>query len=338
MADEITNLSSNILNCFVSQSSETSVETDNSNVRHLTESFKGPYSLGRTVNFVTGQDTPTSVRIKLNTTRTVQQEYATPTNRPGLQWILETVKIDEWNKGGDHCVITCKFREGTPTSIEPGEAYTVKNLQQTWNMTWQSYSMPVSEYCANETKTSLYLNPNEDGTLNLPESIEGTAYWPRIERYLNSKDDQLEGLYAYKDGDLVTALTDHDKLVLEKYILGRQPTFHYPVLTWTLGQSYLPTSADTSSYLSVQYNLEVGDNIDHEMKFEDLSGVCPLKFPLSVWHWIKVGDNVEQTKNNKENTFKHTIQLMGVKDFDVNFYGEPDLENPEKGRWEKNSI
>lgn len=55
---------------------------------------------------------------------------------------------------------------------------------------------------------------------------------------------------------------------------------------------------------------------------DGLPNGCPYTFEESDWKWMKVADNVTETRTSTETSFTRRQVYQGMKEADVNFYGK----------------
>lgn len=170
-----------------------------------------------------------------------------------------------------------------------------------------------------------------------------------IDKYLNgigeSKAVQGEKYYYYAPDagatDYRLFLNGAEGAVLQKKLLGRSATYHYPVL--------VHQTVKRGSVLSAEYSGEVGGKIDFVVLSSDLSA-CPYKFPTEggkpVWTFVKIGDDMNQVKTRAGVTFSRRQTYAGFKGVDKNFYGDwlnhtsfvHNKNNILSGRWELEKL
>lgn len=121
-----------------------------------------------------------------------------------------------------------------------------------------------------------------------------------IDQYLNTlpENKTVDGktyYYYTPDQTLMDSryfLNDVETAVMKKKQLGRSATYHYPVLTHTTVKS-----ASYSGTGSPALSGAVGGEIDHIVTIP--SG-CPYNFPADTWIWVKIGDDMQETKTRSK--------------------------------------
>lgn len=124
-------------------------------------------------------------------------------------------------------------------------------------------------------------------------------------------------------------LNDVETAVMKKKTLGRSATYHYPIITHQTVKK---------GEVTLSYDETLGGNIDHVI--DELSG-CPYQFPDNKWTWVKIGDDMSQTKVKSPKPitiFTRRETFAGFTDVDMNFYGNGQFAHTEagilSGRWE----
>ena len=217
--------------------------------------------------------------------------------------------------------------------------------QDVWSMTWQAYSVDPYNFLEGTAPEPYPCTPAFETD---PASYTPPAdHWQRtgsrahIDKYLNGigESKKVSGVnyfyYAPDAGatDYRLFLNGAEGAVLQKKMLGRSATYHYPVL--------VHQTVKKGPMLSSDYKDEVGGKIDFVVLTSDLSA-CPYKFPANTWTFVKVGDDMTQSKTRQGVTFSRRQTYAGFKGVDKNFYGDwlnhssfvHNQANILSGRWE----
>ena len=101
-------------------------------------------------------------------------------------------------------------------------------------------------------------------------------------------------------------------------MLDRSCIWHYPLVTHVT-VSRNPVKADTLSFTNKYPEKDLGKDLD--MMSTSLPDGCPYTFQDSDWKWLKVADNVTETRTKTETTFTRRQVYQGMKDPAINFYG-----------------
>ena len=97
---------------------------------------------------------------------------------------------------------------------------------------------------------------------------------------------------------------------------------------------------------SSSFTDELGGDLD---VITTLPSDCPYTFAKIKtgagdvdWTWIKIGDDMQQTKTDTTTTFTRTERWAGYTDVDENYYGSETFSHDENGiktgRWYKNCL
>lgn len=88
--------------------------------------------------------------------------------------------------------------------------------------------------------------------------------------------------------------------IAKKVLLDRSCVWHYPLVTHVT-VSKQPVKADTLQFDSKCPDKDLGINLDTLM--DGLPAGCPYTFEDSDWKWMKVADDVAETRTSVEVTF-----------------------------------
>lgn len=114
-----------------------------------------------------------------------------------------------------------------------------------------------------------------------------------------------------------------------------QCIWHYPLVTH-VEVARKPVPPDQLA-ADVDYpDKDLGIKMD---TLTDLPNGCPYKFE-DDWLWLKVADNISETRSNDEVTFTRRSVYQGVRDADPNYYGSTPFNhnNLETCRWEIGAV
>lgn len=341
---------SGILNAWVQQPTSDAPVESSSGVPTYSEQFKGPYAEGKDILSkvragYTMAEAHAGMRQLLS--NGILSAYAAPAcpkvGNLDSDWIVDSIGVRELEPG-DHCLLDIKYKASN--SLYDVQNLKVNEEKDVWSLTWQSYTVCPYAFCSNEEHIDTIVSPGANGAEYEP-NWELSAQRSHIDSFRNLVENKFHGAngaYIYTQGQQRYYLNPTEVAVLKKVELGKQPVYHYPVLThqtessgrWTGGGSVL------------SYSSAVGQDIDHIVNANQLSG-CPLDFSkgqqeLKAWQWIKVADEVTQTKSKKEHTVSYTRKevFWGFKDIDINFYGNTAFEHSKQGilssRWELGTL
>jgi hypothetical protein len=205
-----------------------------------------------------------------------------------------------------------------------------------WNITWQSYSVSPFAFCSNTDHTDDVVSPSGQGNT---EDWSKPAMREHIELFKTSVNGKFIGAsnaYVYKTMSQSYYLNPTEIEILKKVSLQKSPVYHYPIVTHiTVKQGPINTK---------KYDDAIANEIDHIV---DLPNECPYEFATNAdntdkWEWLKVGDDVTQTKTKTSIYFERKEIWWGFKDIDKNFYGNGTFTHSEdgilSGRWELGKL
>lgn len=261
------------------------------------------------------------------------------------EWQISKIRIEEL-EAGDHGLL---YIECDAALQQDGDDLVDDPYQDVWSMTWQAYSVDPYNFLVGTAPEPYPCTPAFETD---PESyIPPADHWQRtgsrahIDKYLNgigeSKTVQNEKYYYYAPDagatDYRLFLNGAEGAVLQKKMLGRSATYHYPVL--------VHQTVKRGHALSAEYSGEVGGKIDFEVELSALDG-CPYTFPDNTWTFVKIGDDMSQTKTRQGVSFMRRETYAGFRGIDKNFYGdwlnhtsfEHNKNNILSGRWELESL
>ena len=354
-----------VLSCLVQQPvdntpSEVRTGPQTTTLKYV-EKFKGPYNKIKDIlNYVKMGYTVTQAHTAmLELAGKIISYFNVPTcpNRVddtvdppviyGGTWKVVGVVVDE-HTAGDHAFVRIDY-EGIYDK-------TTDSSQDVWSLSWQSYSVDPYAFCKNDASQPYPCSPNFDDSSFAQHAVPpeeqywgGAANRANIEKYLNSLHETkiVQGTeYAYYTPnqaqlDVRYFLNGGEQMIMKKKMLGRNATWHYPVLTHQ--------TVETIDLSAATLDTTVGDNIDHIIDYSELIAAgCPYNFPKKndkdVWIWVKTGDEMSETKDvtNKKITFTRRETFSGFTEVDRNFYGNGEFSHTKdgmlSGRWEFNCI
>lgn len=312
------------LSVFVQQPCDQSPACSTDGTDIVVEEWKGPYGVMSKLQFGSVGGFP-----KLARGMTMSEVHPSGSS----SWVRRfsspgdptKLYLDEFSvrqlESGDHAILrmTFKFESSgpSPTPVEvPGS--------ETWNVTWQPYSVSPYAFCANDNPEAHYAGDQNAGEADKT----GTAYAQHIKDCIQQPADsgqQLKQYYNYMNtttGGRIYTLNYMERRIMDKVLQDVSPTYHFPVLTKTT------VFQDESANLS--FTPELGGGID--VATSNLPNRCPYTFNTDQWkQWLKVGDSVSiSRKAVKEggtqlsatiNTYTRTETWWGMTSCDLNFYG-----------------
>lgn len=320
-----------------------------------TEKWKGPYEKGKTVlSSVKVGDALTTLHTFLGANRISRFDTPVCPTREGNSsyWQIKVIKVDE-HTAGDHCFITvdCEAFVGeseVENLVENSEA-------NTWSVTWQSYSVTPYEFASGEVHPPIVFSDAAEGGSDSHININWDYKASRtiINQYLTHNpttssvtDDSGNPVYTWtpnpKQPHIKNALCGAEMELLKKINQNRNATYHYPIVTHQT--QYYGKSGSS-------FTNELGSDLD---KTTSLPSDCPYTFAdfkdgsatneenKKNWTWIKIGDDMQQTKTDTTTTFTRTERWAGYTDVDENYYGSETFSHTENGiktgRWYKNCL
>lgn len=343
--------SNGVLDCFVQQPVPNSPSEDMNGVISYTEKWKGPYSRGKGVlASVSTGDAISKLDIFLGSNRISRiprpTAYYRKYNDDGSVatkigvWRIRAINVEELT-AGDHCIIQvdCETvpEETTVTTLTEDE------FADTWSISWQSYSVTPYEFASGIVHGGTPLSPSGQGWTpdwSLPASRT------MIERYKSSNPTTtyLAGQTVYvftpnpKTPDHRLTLSPAEGELMKKIASNRCATYHYPILTHQ--------TACTGNDIKLQFDKDLGGELDVAT---GLPAECPYKFAKVKgdggemdWIWLKIGDDMTQTKSKLGVRYERREMWAGYTDVDKNYYGSQPFSHDEKGikngRWYKNCL
>lgn len=288
------------------------------------EVFKGPYATGKELlsKIETG-DKIDSVHLLMGDKNQLFTAPSCPLrgNNKGV-WRLQTIQITE-QTAGSHCLLQLLFL--ADYSGSDGENLTEDIYQNTWSVSWQSYTVSPYAFCANPTDPeNLKVTENEDKDKGwLKASRES------IQKYLSQNGTNNLFKNSIKDKETYR-LTVSETLILQKLNANKNAVYHYPIVTHTTVKSgpFNDPSSNLSSSTPTQpikYDDALGGDLD---TVGVLPEECPYTFAIlesvgnKEWQWIKIADDIDEQHTKKTTSFTRREQWMGVVDPDVNFYSD----------------
>ena len=286
------------------------------------EIFKGPFATGKELlsKIETG-DKIDSVHLLMGNKNQLFTAPSCPLrgNTKGV-WRLQTIQITE-QTAGSHCLLQLLFLADYSGSDE--ENLTEDIYQNTWSVSWQSYTVSPYAFCSNPTEPE-NLTVNEDEAKD-----EGWLKASResIQKYLSQNGTNNLFKNSVKDKETYR-LTVSETLILQKLNANKSAVYHYPIVTHTTVKSgpFNDTSSNLSSSTQpTKYDDALGGDLD---TVGELPKECPYTFAIlesvgnKEWQWIKIADDIDEQHTKKTTSFTRREQWMGVVDPDVNFYSD----------------
>ena len=301
-----------------------------------TEKWKGPYEKGKEIlSNVTIGENLTAFHSFLGNNRV--SRFNTPESPVREQlssyWQIAAIKVDE-HTAGDHCFITVDCEANFGLSADQLIENTDAN---TWSVTWQSYSITPYEFASGEVHPPIVIT----GDAEVPLNWDYKASRATINQYLSHNPETKSNNYTWtpnpKQPQIKNALAGAEMELLKKINQNRNATYHYPIVTHQT-QFYGKTGSIFSSNLGV--DLDIVTNLPSD---------CPYKFSPVIgstiadqWIWLKIGDDMQQTRTANNVTFTRTERWAGYNDVDENYYGKKVFAHNEDGiktgRWYKNCL
>lgn len=298
------------------------------------ESFKGPYSEGRTIldKIKVGDDIGTA-HTALGTLGIGLNILFNPPNDPvreGVEyrWLVKTIECKQI-QAGDHCLLTIRY-QGYDTSQE-SDVLTDDPYQDQWSISWQSYTVTPWAFCENPTDS---LNRNYPvGQSQGPDPLNWTASRSTIELNLsqNAQKDTFKRLYEL--GAQEYELNQAEKLVKQKVQANINAIYHYPVI--------VHQTVKKCEYGNItSYSDTIGEDLD--IISANLPNDCPYQFPNETppWKWMKIGDDITQTHTKTTTSFTRREVWQGMKNADINYYGDISFDHANliSCRWEIGQV
>lgn len=309
---------SGALACWVEQPADNALQEDSSGNVHYARIFKGPYENGKNLlNQIGHNSSMSEVEDALSSIVNRIDPPACPT-KYGLsgQWKVDTVQIQELEAGA-HCLLRVDFYNYVDTTdILGGQKIETENL---WNLSWQSYTVSPYAYCSNEEHHDQKVTSQSYGASWMMPAMKS-----HIDKYFQRLDGNFEGgteeapIKTYSDnGSTMRYMNPAECLIADKISIGKEPVFHFPVLTHQTATQYPRSNSGP-----IKYSEEVGGEIDYTLSA--VPADCPYTFKQiqgKDWKWLKVGDDVQCQKTDAYEKFTRTETWWGALDWDPNFYG-----------------
>lgn len=197
--------------------------------------------------------------------------------------------------------------------------------QNTWSVSWQSYTVSPYAFCSNPTEPE-NLTVNDDEAKD-----EGWLKASResIQKYLSQNGTNNLFKNSVKDKETYR-LTVSETLILQKLNANKNAVYHYPIVTHTTVKAgpFKDPYSNLSSVTPTQptkYDDALGGDLD---TVGELPKECPYTFAIlesvgnKEWQWIKIADDIDEQHTKKTTSFTRREQWMGVVDPDVNFYSD----------------
>ena len=312
-----------------------------------TEKWKGPYEKGKTVLLtVKVGDNLTSFHTFLGENRISRFDTPVCPTREGNSgyWQIKAIKVDE-HTAGDHCFITVDTEAYVEESESGGDNLNENKEANTWSVTWQSYSVTPYEFASGEVHPTIKFDASQESHLNINWDYKASRtlinqFQTHGPDTASVTSDNGDPVYVWtpnpRQPNIKNALAGAEIALMKKINQNRNAVYHYPIVTH-----------QTQYYGSVKSSFEdLGLDLDI---ITALPGDCPYAFGKIMtgngeveWTWIKIGDDMQQTKTDTTTTFTRTERWAGYTDVDVNYYGKEKFTHDEKGitngRWFKNCL
>ena len=300
-----------------------------------TEKWKGPYETGKEIlSHVKIGDNLTSFHEFLGDNKVSRYDTPVAPVREKLSsyWQIRAIRVDE-HTAGAHCFITgdCDADFGLSAGL------TERTEANTWSVTWQSYSVTPYEFASGVVHPPIVIT----GDQVVPINWDYKASRSTINQYLSHNPETKSDNYTWtpnpKQPQIKYALCGAEIELMKKINQNRNATYHYPIVTHQT-QFYGNTGSVFSN--------NIGSDLDVVTK---LPSDCPYTFsPImsstsaDSWTWIKIGDDMQQTRTETTVTFTRTERWAGYTDVDQNYYGtgtfKHDANGIKTGRWYKNCL
>lgn len=283
MSDRTAKTDSNgVLAQFIAQPTS---QTYQNNGDFFQEKWKGPYS--ECLNVKNGYIVA-GVTFSVNSPRpTLNNKFSSQFDPPqlptGYTWLINKIQAEQ-SSAGDHVTLTIDYEPVKYSS----EIRNPKSTSQTWSINWQSTSMNVLAYCADNAALS--------GTAQSQNIVDCARY------NRPNKDEIGEDEYYYSWVDPVTGetktLTKIERAIFRKYKNDQNPIFHYPVITHTQtvhcekGSSFYPKIAMDLDTVTKDLDRNSGDE-------------CP--YDTSGYEWLHTGSTMN-CQFNSDGTKDYTVQ------------------------------
>lgn len=270
------------------------------------EIFKGPFASGKELlsKIETG-DKIDSVHLLMGNKNQLFTAPSCPLrgNTNGV-WRLQTIQITE-QTAGSHCLLQLLFLADYSGGDE--ENLTEDIYQNTWSVSWQSYTVSPYAFCANPTEP-INLKVTDD---EAKDKGKLKASRETIQKYLSQNGTNNVFKNSIKDKDTYR-LTDSEVLILQKINANKNAVYHYPIVTHTTVKSgpFNDTSSNLSSEIPTQptkYDDALGGDLDTTIA--ELPKECPYIFAIlesvgnKEWQWIKIADDIDEQHTKKTTSF-----------------------------------
>ena len=303
------------------------------------EVFKGPFATGKELlsKIETG-DKIDSVHLLMGGRNQLFTAPSCPKrgDNNGV-WRLQTIQITE-ETAGSHCLLQLLFLADY-SGIDSEEKLTEDIYQNTWSVSWQSYTVSPYAFCSNpEEPINLKVTENEDKDKGKLKASRET-----IQKYLSQNGTNNVFKNSIKDKETYR-LNVSEVLILQKINANKNAVYHYPIVTHTTLKSgpFNDTSSNLSSETPKQptkYDDALGGDLDTIVS--ELPKECPYTFAIlesvgnKEWQWIKIADDIDEQHTKKTTQFTRREQWMGVVDADVSFYSNVPFNRTELSacRW-----
>lgn len=333
-----------VLSAFVQQPvSNTPAETT-AGITY-TEKWKGPYNVGKNVlNTIQVGDYLSAFHNWLGNNRVVRIEPPTPPTRNNIagNWLITSIRVDE-HTAGDHCFINVD----AVANYGGSDVETITEItdQNVWSVSWQSYSVSPYEFASGVVHNDIIVSPSNnlsEPDWTLPASRQMiNIYNSHSPEIVEDAGGTYGSAYVYtpdvNSPEYRCALSPAEGELLKKLNLGRNATYHYPIVIHST--SFIGNA-------SISFTSQLGSDLD---TITTLPAECPYTFAqikvgnsYTNWTWLKIGDEISQTKSGTTTRFDRREVWAGYSDVDENFYGTGSFDHTEQGittgRWYKNCL
>lgn len=151
--------------------------------------------------------------------------WALPT---GYIWIVSSVEVKQI-EAGEYSILVVTFTT-IEQGVTPGQGF-VKQLEDSWQLQWQTYSVSPYRYCNNRDHIDYLVA--DDGTIDPSAASQGHDCTIRqhIEKAITQNAQNSDQRATdWSDENSTYRLTESERAILAKVSAGVNPVFHYPVV------------------------------------------------------------------------------------------------------------
>lgn len=248
-------------------------------------------------------------------------------------WCFESAQVEEI-QAGELAVLRITYKAQIYDNDSPEEEPETPTTTETWEVTWQSYSVNPYSFCAQDSHIDknmreivegFYAPANQKSNrLHIQQCIQQwNGNKVNNSQQSSSSNSGNTTMYTYNpidNGNNTLLLNVHEGYIMNKILQDKSAIYHYPIVTHR--QSWNSLQAITA-----------GENID-EIASEEPEFPFTIKQNIAGdYEWVKTADNVSITTNDlNEVQTTRVQQWWGVIDADINFYGT-DNKGDIEGRW-----